>query len=110
MSVYQRGLALKDTSCEASTEPLTLKYKTPTRALKDVPSTFVFFLIPSNIRGSPKYQIGPHYVDFKLGRNEDELRTSAECNITWLLVRHFHRGIAMPVSQQTQKVLQHHKT
>lgn len=94
MAVYQREPSMDET-VEVFTEYATPTHNKAARSLKDVPRTVVP-LIPSNITGTPKPQTSPSYPKFKLGMNEEQLRGPAFDDLSWLLVRHYHRNRANP--------------
>ncbi len=85
---------------------VVVEYVTPTqnksaRSLKDVP-TIIVPLIHCTISGSPKPLTSPHSPDFKIGRNTDQLRRSEVDDLSWLLVRHFHRNAVNTSSLQCE--------
>jgi hypothetical protein len=77
------------------TEYATPTHNKATRSLKDVPRTVVP-LMPSNITGPPKPPTSPSYPNFKLWMNAEELRGPAVDDLSWLLVRHYHRNDVNP--------------
>ena len=100
MAVYQREPSVEDAI------DVVVEYVTPTqnksaRSLKDVPTTIVP-LRHCTISGSPKPPTSPHYPDFKIGRNKDQLRRSEVDDLTWLVVRHFHRNAVNTFSLQCE--------
>jgi hypothetical protein len=90
MAVYQQEPLLDEGPCDITANPLRLTSIVTSRALSDVPSTVVP-LLQSNITESPRPETSPHYPDFKLGNNEDELIASELNDIVWLLARYSHR-------------------
>jgi len=105
MAVYQRQPSAEDTT------DVVVKYIAPTlnrsaRSLKDVPTTIVP-LVNSTISGSPKPPTSPHYLDFKMGKNADQLRRAEVEDLAWLLVRYFHHNaLQSEDAEESEHVLQ----
>ena len=100
MAVYQREPSVED-AIDVVVEHVTPTQNKSARSLKDVTTT-IAPLIHCTISGSPKPPVSPHYPDFKIGRNIDQLKRSEVDDLAWLLVCHFYRNAVNTFSLQCE--------
>ena len=100
MAVYHREPSVED-AIDVVVEHVTPTQNKSARSLKDIPTTIVP-LIHCTISGSPKPPVSPHYPDFKIGRNIDQLKRSEVDDLAWLLVHHFHCNAGNTFSLQCE--------
>ncbi len=107
MAVYQQQHSTHGT-CD---DPLLIssipqpKSSTTSRTLTDVPKTVVP-LVQSKIPGNPKPEHSPHYPNFEIDSNDDELIASRLKDTVWLLARSVHRQSCeqVPATVSSQSV------